>query len=407
MQEQTAQTQLKQELQQQYNALKAQGLKLDMSRGKPSPEQLDLSSNLLTINAYIDDSGADARNYGFCEGLPEARRFFAELLEVNADECLVGGNSSLELMYHAVECFKGLNGHQPGDKWLCPSPGYDRHFRVTEKLGYSLISVPMTVDGPDMDVVETLVKDDKVKGIWCVPLYSNPDGYSYSDAVVKRLAAMSCGAADFKIIWDNAYGWHHLTSSHDSVLNIFEECRKVGNDNRPLMFCSTSKITFAGAGVAAMAGSIDNIKIFAGYLSNMTIGFDKVNQLRHVRYLKDANGLAAHMEKHAALLRPKFQVVLDVFAAELGESGNNDSGARWTTPKGGYFISLFTKPGCAKKVVSLCKEAGVILTGAGAAYPYGVDPNDAHIRISPSYPGVDDLRQAARLLALCVKLAAF
>jgi DNA-binding transcriptional MocR family regulator len=383
-------------VQKEYESLKAKGLKLDMSRGKPSPEQLDLSLGMLTINAYKDETGADARNYSHLEGLPEAREFFAPLLGVTAAECIVGGNSSLELMYHCV------NLQPKRGKWICPVPGYDRHFRVTEKLGYELISVPMTANGPDMNAVEKLAGDPDVQGIWCVPKYSNPDGYTYSDETVKRLASMKTANPDFRIFWDNAYSFHYLDpEKQDYLLNILDECRAAGNEDRPIIFGSTSKITFAGAGVAALGASANNIKAISNYLSAMTIGFDKINQLRHVRFFKAEGGIDSHMKKHAAILKPKFQIVLDIFESEFRDCPEL---AYWTTPRGGYFISLFLQPGNAKKVVQLCKDAGVTLTGAGAAYPYGIDPEDRHIRIAPSYPSITELNQAAKLLALSVKL---
>ncbi|MDR2360872.1 MAG: aminotransferase [Oscillospiraceae bacterium] len=385
-------------VQKEYESLKAKGLKLDMSRGKPSPEQLDLSLGLLAINAYKDNTGADARNYGYLEGLPEARDFFAPLLGVNTEECIVGGNSSLELMYHCVNL-------QPNrGKWICPVPGYDRHFRISEKLGYELLSVPMTANGPDMDSVERLAADPKVQGIWCVPKYSNPDGYTYSGETVKRLASMETANPNFRVFWDNAYAFHFLDPERqDYLLNILDECRAADKADRPIIFCSTSKITFAGAGVAALGASANNIRIISNYFSSMTIGFDKLNQLRHTRFFQAEGGIDAHMSKHAAILKPKFQTVLDIFEREFRHCPEL---AHWTVPRGGYFISLFLRPGNAKKVVELCKNAGVILTEAGAAYPYGTDPDDSHIRIAPSYPGVSELGQAAKLLALSVKLAA-
>jgi DNA-binding transcriptional MocR family regulator len=357
---------------------------------------------LLTINTYKDDTGVDARNYSNIEGIPEARRFFAELQGVTPAECLVGGNSSLELMYHCVNIIANFTKNVKGRKWLCPVPGYDRHFKVTEALGFELVSVPMTEHGPDMDKIEELVKDSAVCGIWCVPMYSNPDGYTYSDETVKRLASMKTANTEFNIFWDNAYGFHHLSDRHDAILNILDECRAVGNPDRPIMFMSTSKITFAGAGVAALAASNETIKIITGYLSSMTIGFDKINQLRHVRYLKSEGGLAEHMKKHSEILSHKFQIVLDTFEDEFRDA---EEFAHWTVPRGGYFISLYTQPGKAKRVIQLCKEAGVTLTGAGAAFPYGKDPDDYHIRVAPTYPGIEDLKLAAKLLALCVKLA--
>jgi DNA-binding transcriptional MocR family regulator len=379
-----------------YNRLKALNLKLDMSRGKPSPEQLDLALPLLAITDYTDDTGADARNYSHLEGLPEARRFFAEAQDVAVAETLVGGNSSLELMYHSVELLRNTYG---AGKWLCPVPGYDRHFRVTEVLGYELVSVPMTPNGPDMDAVEALAADPDVKGIWCVPKYSNPDGYTYSAEVCKRLAAMNA-APGFTVLWDNAYGWHHIAPNGDELANFVELCKAAGNPDRAISFCSTSKITFAGAGVAALASSEANVNRLIKYLTAMTIGFDKLNQLRTVRFLKAEGGIEAHMEKHRAILAPKFEAVLDIFAANLSPEV-----AEWTKPNGGYFISLYLNPGKASKTVQLCKEAGVVLTPAGAAYPYGKDPADRHIRVAPTYPNPADLRVAAELLCAAAQIS--
>lgn len=394
----------------EYEKYKGMGLKLDMSRGKPAPEQLDLSLGMLTVDAYKDDTGVDARNYGQPEGIPEARRFFAGLLGALPEETIVGGNSSLQIMYMMIElgCTMGFeNGVKPWNtcekrKFLCPSPGYDRHFRITEGFGFELLSVPMTESGPDMDIVEELAKDETVKGIWCVPLYSNPDGFVYSDETVQRLAAMQTAAPDFKIFWDNAYAFHHLTDTPASVLNILQQCREAGNENRPLMFASTSKVTFAGAGVAAMAASKANLAHYLKYTFPMTIGFDKINQLRHVRYLQQEGGMAAHMKKHAALIVPKFDKVIKVLHARLDECGPI---ASWTEPSGGYFLSFYTMKGCARRIVELCGQAGVVLTGAGAAYPYGVDPEDRHIRIAPTFPPIGELEIAAELLCIASRLA--
>ncbi|MFV0414687.1 MAG: aminotransferase class I/II-fold pyridoxal phosphate-dependent enzyme [Oscillospiraceae bacterium] len=394
----------------EYEKYKGMGLKLDMSRGKPAPEQLDLSLGMLTVDAYKDDTGVDARNYGQPEGLPEARRFFAGLLGALPEETIVGGNSSLQLMYMMIElgCTMGFEkGVKPWNtckkrKFLCPSPGYDRHFRITEGFGFELVAVPMTESGPDMDIVEELAKDETVKGIWCVPLYSNPDGFVYSDETVRRLASMQTASPDFKIFWDNAYAFHHLTDTPATVLNILQQCREAGNENRPLMFASTSKVTFAGAGVAAMAASPANLAKYLNYTFPMTIGFDKMNQLRHVRYLQQEGGMAAHMKKHAALIVPKFDKVIEVLHARLGECGPV---ASWTEPSGGYFLSFYTMKGCARRIVELCGQAGVVLTGAGAVYPYGVDPEDRHIRIAPTFPPIGELEIAAELLCIASRLA--
>ncbi len=398
------------QLAQQYKQYQEMGLKLDMSRGKPAADQLDLSLGMLTVDAYIDEDGVDTRNYGNLEGCPEAQRFFAELLGAAKEETFVGGNSSLQLMYSAID-FGWRHGF-PGSKkpwkdcetikFLCPSPGYDRHFRITEAFGFELLLVPMTPDGPDMDVVEELVKDEAVKGIWCIPVYSNPDGYVYSAETVERLAAMQPAAGDFRIFWDNAYLVHHLTDEALTCPNILTECRKHGNENRPLMFCSTSKITFAGGGVGAMAASTENVSALGKDIFNMTIGFDKVNQLRHVRFLKQEGGVAPHMKKHARLIGPKFNKVLEVLEQDITPCGEI---ATWTNPKGGYFISYNVMDGCAKRVVELCKQAGVVLTGAGAAFPYGKDPADRHIRIAPTFPPINELEIAAKLLTIATRLA--
>ena len=398
------------QLAKQYKQYQEMGLKLDMSRGKPAADQLDLSLGMLKIDAYIDEDGVDTRNYGNLEGSPEAQRFFAEMLGAAKEETFVGGNSSLQLMYAAID-FGWRHGFSESPKpWkdcetiksLCPSPGYDRHFRITEAFGFELLLVPMTPDGPDMDVVEELVKDETVKGIWCIPVYSNPDGYVYSAETVERLANMQTAAADFRIFWDNAYLVHHLTDEALTCPNILEECRKTGHENRPLMFCSTSKITFAGGGVGVMAASKENIAALGKDLFNMTIGFDKVNQLRHVRFLKQEGGVAAHMKKHAQLIGPKFTKVLEVLEADITPCGDI---ASWTKPLGGYFISFNVMDGCAKRVVELCKQAGVVLTGAGAAFPYGKDPDDRHIRIAPTFPPINELEIAAKLLTIATRLA--
>ena len=386
------------------------GLKLDMSRGKPAPDQLDLSMDMLEITDYVDDTGVDARNYGNLDGIPEAKRYFAELLEVTPEETFVGGNASLDLMYSMIDmgCKDGFDaGDAPWSseakpKFLCPVPGYDRHFRITEVMGFELVTVPMTPTGPAMDIVEKLVQDPSVKGIWCIPLYSNPDGYVYSDETVRRLAKMETASPSFRIFWDNAYGFHHLTEQPETILNIMDECRKAGQEDRPLIFCSTSKITFAGGGVGAMAASKKNMDLAKAYFMPKTIGFDKVNQLRHVRYLKKDGGLGAHMKKHAAILNPKFHMVLETLNNNLLKCGKI---ARWTEPKGGYFISLYVMDGCAKRIVEICKSAGVVLTGAGAAFPYGIDPDDCHIRIAPTFPNLEELETATQLLSIATRLA--
>lgn len=401
----------KAQLEKIYQEFTGKGLKLDMSRGKPCPEQLDLSMDMLKIQDYKGETGIDARNYGVLEGMPEARRFFSELLGVQPDEVIVGGNASLQMMYYLIEL--GYRNGYPDSKcpwkecekvkFLCPSPGYDRHFRITEYFGFELVTVPMTPQGPDMDEVERLVSQDAdIKGIWCVPMYSNPDGYTYSDETVKRFAALKPAATDFKIFWDDAYCVHHLTDEPDKLLNLLDECKKCGTENMPFMFCSTSKVTFSGAGVAAIGASRANVEYILTNMFPMTISFDKLNQLRHVKFLKNAQGVAAHMKKHREILEPKFKTVLRILEEETVACGEI---AHWTNPKGGYFISLYAMPGTAKKIVSLCKDAGVVLTGAGAAYPYGMDPQDSNIRIAPSFPPVTELELATRLLCVCMKLA--
>lgn len=395
----------------EYQKYKNMGLDLNMARGKPCTEQLDLSKEMLKMDNYIGENGFDARNYGMLEGMPEARRFFAELLGVKASEVIVGGNSSLQLMYYLIDLGwrQGFVDsprpwrHYNALKFLCPVPGYDRHFRITEYFGFQMINIPMTEDGPDMDMVEELVaKDDTIKGIWCVPIYSNPDGYCYSDETVRRLANMKTAAPDFKIIWDNAYIVHHLTDEICECANVLTECKKAGNPERPLVFCSTSKITYPGAGVAALAASERNIQCIVKNMMPMIISFDKMNQLRHVQFLKNKQGVLEHMKKHRAILAPKFDMVKDTFARELTPCGDI---ARWTNPKGGYFISLYVRDGCAKRVAQLCKDAGLTLTGAGASFPFGLDPKDEHLRIAPTYPSLEELEVAAQLLTICVRLA--
>lgn len=394
-------------LQKEYESYVAKGLKLDMSRGKPCPEQLDLSMDLLSITDFRGETKIDARNYGNLEGMPEARRFFAAMLGTQPEEVFVGGNSSLNIMFNLIEFGWRVGFSDSVQPWrmeekpkfICPAPGYDRHFRITEYFGFELLTVPMTEQGPDMDAVEELVKDPTVKGIWVVPMYSNPDGYTCSNATVQRLASMHTAAPDFKIFWDHAYSVHHLTDTPDTVMNILDTCRQAGNARRALMFCSLSKVTFPGAAVAAMAACDENLRYILDNMFPMTISFDKLNQMRHVKFLKDMDGVAAHMRKHRAIVGPKFQMVLDTFAKGL------DGIAHWTKPNGGYFVSLYVEPGCAKRTVKLCKEAGVVLTGAGAAYPYGVDPADTNIRIAPTFPPLGELQIASDLLCVCVKIA--
>jgi DNA-binding transcriptional MocR family regulator len=405
----------KRSLLKEYEAYKAKGLSLNMARGKPSPEQLDLSlplfDSLKSTDSYLSADGIDCRNYGEFDGIPECKHFFADLLEIDPDNVFVGGNSSLNMMFDTISCFMTaqiyddtLPWHDVKDrKFLCPVPGYDRHFGITGYFGFEMIPIPMDENGPDMDMVEELVsKDPSIKGIWCVPKYSNPTGITYSDGVVKRFAALKPAAKDFRIMWDNAYAIHDVTDTPDKLLNIMDECKKNGNEDLPIIFCSTSKITFSGAGVAALATSSYNIKVLKKRLQYATIGYDKLNMLRHMRFFKNFEGLLNHMEKHKAILAPKFKTVLDKLNAQLGDTEI----AEWTNPNGGYFVSVNVYNGTAKRVVELCKEAGVVLTDAGATYPYGNDPDDKNIRIAPSFPSVDELAQAMDIFCVCVKLAA-
>lgn len=408
---------LQKELLAEYQGQKDKGLKLDISRGKPSKEQLDLSMPMLDVLGSDSDmhaeDGTDVRNYGLLDGIPEAKKLMGDLMGVNPSQVIVGGNSSLNIMYDMVarsELF-GVMGSTPWSrldkvKFLCPVPGYDRHFAVTEQFGIELINVPILADGPDMDAVEEYVNNDPaVKGIWCVPVYANPTGSVYSEETVKRLAALKPAAKDFRIYWDNAYCVHHLFDEEEKqakVLNILEECEKAGNPDMVYQFCSTSKVTFAGAGVAALSSSPANIADIKSKLQWSTIGPDKINQLRHVRFFKDVNGLKEHMKKHAAIVRPKFEEVLATLERELAELEI----AQWSHPLGGYFVSFDAMEGCAKKIVARCKEAGLVLTGAGAAFPYGKDPKDSNIRIAPTMPTLDELKEALELFVICVKLVA-
>ena len=407
-------TKANEELQKRYDEFKAQGLKLNMARGKPGTDQLDLSMNMLDIlNSsanMVASTGDDCRNYGMADGLPGMRRLFGELLGIEASNVIVGGNSSLNMMFDSISCamthgFAGCDSwvKQGNVKFLCPSPGYDRHFAITEYFGIEMITVPMTSTGPDMDMVEKLVSsDEKIKGIWCVPKYSNPQGITYSDETVRRFAALKPAAKDFRIFWDDAYCVHDLSDTPDQLLNLYAECKKVGNTELPVLFASTSKITFPGAGVAAMAAGDETIAVFREHFSFQTIGPDKLNQLRHIYFFGDIDGVKLQMKKHRALIEPKFKAVLQIMKAELSNKGV----AEWTEPNGGYFISVDVLDGCAKRVVALCKQAGVALTGAGATYPYGKDPKDANIRIAPTYPPVSELKQAMNLFCICVQLAA-
>lgn len=403
-----------QELKDQYEAARGKHLKLNMSRGKPSPGQLDLSNELLgPLDSFLTEDGTDARNYGILDGIPECRTLFADLLGLDRDRMIIGGNSSLSLMFDtaAALCLFGTGGNRPWQhykyagtpvKFLCPSPGYDRHFRICEELGIEMIPVPLSSEGPDMDLVTDLVRQDPlIKGMWCVPLHSNPEGVCYSDRVVEQLASMETAARDFRIFWDNAYGIHHIYEEV-TLMNILDACEKHGHPERAYYFFSTSKITFPGAGVALIASGPDNIRELKGHMSAQIISYDKLNQLRHVKYFKTPDNIRAHMARLADELRPKFDLVLSKLEAELRGTGL----ASWSHPKGGYFISLNTLPGCAKRTVELAREAGVVLTDAGATYPYGRDENDSNIRIAPSYPSLGELDAAMDIFILCIKIAA-
>ena len=404
---------LKKELTQQFDEVKAKGLSLDMSRGKPGKDQLDLSMPMLDlVNAGSDmkcENGMDCRNYGVLDGIPEAKRLLSSMIDTDSEHVIVFGNSSLNIMFDTVSrcMLKGVLGSTPWCKldkvkFLCPSPGYDRHFKVTEFFGIEMITVPMLPDGPDMDVVEELVsKDEAIKGIWCVPKYSNPQGYTYSDETVRRFANLKPAAKDFRIFWDNAYCVHHLyEEDQDSLLDIITECEKAGNPDLVLEFASTSKVSFPGAGVSVLAASKANLEEVKKYITTQTIGHDKINQLRHVRFFKDVEGIEEHMMKHAALIRPKFEAVLNTLDRELS---GLDIG-QWTKSKGGYFISFDSMEGCAKAIVAKTKEAGVVMTGAGATFPYGKDPKDSNIRIAPTLPSAQELAVAAEIFVLSVKL---
>lgn len=404
---------LQQELTKAYEDAKGKDLKLDMSRGKPSASQLDTGMDILEIiNSASDlktEEGLDCRNYGILDGIPEAKRLMADMMGTKPEQVIVCGNSSLNLMYDAVSrsMTHGVCGSTPWCKldkvkFLCPVPGYDRHFAVTAHFGIEMINIPMTSQGPDMDLVEKYVSEDaSVKGIWCVPKYSNPQGISYSDETVKRFAALKPAAEDFRIYWDNAYVIHHLyDDNQDEILDILSECEKAGNPDMVYEFSSTSKVSFAGGGIAAVASSQKNLDDIKKSMTIQTIGFDKINQMRHVLYYKNIDGLKAQMKKHADIMRPKFEAVLEVLERELGglEIGS------WVRPKGGYFIAFDAMEGCAKEIVAKCKEAGVVMTGAGATFPYGNDPKDSNIRIAPSFPTPEEMAEATDLFVLCVKL---
>ena len=404
---------LKASLEEECKIQEAKGLSLNMARGKPGASQLALTMPMLdVINSQADMNtllGNDTRNYGDWDGIGECRRLFADMIGVKKDNVIVCGNSSLNIMYDTVvrSMVKGVNGSTPWCKldkvkFLCPVPGYDRHFKITETFGIEMINIPLHEDGPDMDMVEEYVNNDAaVKGIWCVPKYSNPTGISYSDEVVRRFANLKPKAEDFRIFWDDAYCIHHIYDDiQDKILNILEECEKAGNPNMVYIFASTSKISFPGAGVSAIATSKENMDYIQKFMEVQTIGHDKINQLRHARFFKDINGLNAHMKKHAEIVRPKFEAVLNTLDAELtgAEIGS------WIKPRGGYFISFNAMPGCAKAIVAKCKSLGVVLTGAGATYPYGKDPEDSNIRIAPTFPTAEEMEDATKIFVLCVKL---
>ena len=401
------------QIQESYHAFKAKGLKLNLTRGKPSSAQLDLSTEMLSLPGpkdYTAEGATDCRNYGGLQGLVEVRRLFAGIMGAPPDQLVVANNSSLALMHDTMvfallkgTCDSAMPWSKQGDiSFLCPVPGYDRHFTICQEYGIRMIQVPLNEDGPDMEQVEKLVAQDaSVKGMWCVPKYSNPTGTVYSDAIVERIAAMKTAAPDFRLYWDNAYSVHHLTGERIEIANIIDLCARHGNPNRPFVFSSTSKVTLAGAGLAMFASSKDNVKWLLSRLSSRTIGPDKLNQWRHVRFLKDEDGIHALMAKHRALIAPKFQKVLDIFDQKLAHIPN----VSWTRPKGGYFISLSVPQGCARRVVALAKDAGVELTPAGATHPYEKDPGDRTIRIAPTFPALKDVEQAAEGVAVCVQLA--
>lgn len=399
------------ELQSQIDEMKSRGLKLNMARGKPGTDQLDLSLGLLDcVNArdgYKTADGTDTRNYGVLDGIPEAKALFGEILGVDPSHVIVGGNSSLNMMFDYIAmCYaRGVNGGTPwcaqgAVKFLCPSPGYDRHFAVTEYFGIELITVDMTPAGPDMDQIEQYITDPLVKGMWCVPMYSNPDGITCSDDTVRRIAAMKPAAMDFRIMWDNAYCLHHLTDTPDTLLNLYDEAKACGNEDHVVMFASTSKISLPGAGVAAMAGSPATIAQVKDRMSFQTIGYDKINMLRHTRYFGGLDGIKEQMKRHAAIIRPKFETVLSQLVQDLGGKGI----AEWNSPRGGYFVSVNLLDGCAKETIAMLKDAGVAMTPAGATFPYGRDPRDRNIRIAPTFPPIGELKTAMELFCACAEL---
>ena len=402
-------------LEQEYKKYSYHPLSLNMARGKPSPEQLDLSMGMMDVLSSKADlkceDGTDCRNYGVLSGIPEAKELFADVMEVNPNNLIIFGNSSLNVMYDCIarSYSHGVMGSTPWCKlpkvkWLCVVPGYDRHFKITEYFGFEMINVPMLPTGPDMDMVEKLVREDElIKGIWCVPKYSNPTGNSYSDETVRRFARLEPAAPDFRIYWDNAYTIHHLYDhDQDHLIEILAECKRAGNPDLVYKFASTSKVTFPGSGIALLAASQNNLEDINKQMTMQTIGHDKVNQLRHVRFFKDIHGIVEHMRKHADIIRPKFEVVNSVLEEELGGLGIGS----WTKPNGGYFVSFDSLPGCAKAIVLAAKKAGVTMTGAGATFPYGKDPSDSNIRIAPTYPSLEEVTAAMKLFTLCVKLVA-
>lgn len=406
-------TDYKKGLDKDYESLKAKGFKLDMSRGKPSAAQLDLAMGMMDVlNSQVDlrcDDGTDCRNYGIMDGIDEAKKLLASMTEVSPERVMIFGSSSLNIMFDTVSraYTHGILGNTPWGKldkvkFLCPAPGYDRHFAISEYFGMEMITIPMTPSGPDMDMVESLVKeDDSIKGIWCVPKYSNPQGYTYSEETIQRFVHLKPKAKDFRIFWDNAYCVHHIKwESKDTITEIVEACEKAGNPDIVFKFFSTSKVSFPGSGISGLASSQANIDEIKKHMSRQTICHDKVNQLRHVRFFKDIDGINAHMKKHADILRPKFEMILDTFERELKDLNIAD----WTNPNGGYFISFEAMDNCAKAIVKKAKDAGLVLTNAGATYPYGKDPKDSNIRIAPSFPSLDELKMAVDLFVLCVKI---
>ena len=395
-----------------YGEYKERKLSLDLSRGKPNSSQLDISNGLLAVELagdYLSESGLDCRNYGVLDGLPEMKRFFGQAMGIDPENVMIGGNSSLQMMYDTLAraMLFGLYGskqpwcREEGLKWICVVPGYDRHFKITETLGFELISVDMLPTGPDMDAVERLVLDPKVKGIWCVPKYSNPTGYTYSDDTVRRLASMKCAAPDFRIMWDNAYGIHDFTSDKDELADIFALAKEYGNEDRVFYYASTSKVTHPGSGVALMAASENNRRQILPYIGAQTIGYDKINQLRHLRYFGTPENMCEHMLNLGGIIKQKFDIAISKLHALSGLDI-----AEWTEPKGGYFISVDTMPGTAKRVYELAKAVGVTLTSVGATFPYDLDPRDSNLRLAPTYPTDVDLALACEILVLAIKLAA-